>query len=296
MPKLQWPYSARCWALSLQGMPLGTTLAIWTSLSDQVKMVKLVGRGRFGKAQPKNVVVIGWWLDGDWQPIISHQWPSVPWYPWYPWWSWQKISIFDDFADLLGSKQRDQILGIHIWVLKRLHVHFFVALAGFNIGRESIGKKWQLQLHISFTSFMVASWTDGIPIISHLASSHKVSLTFEKIGSFPGFPRLSQAFFCTRKEPVGNWHFELAMKWLPAHSGPVESTMVDRRRRRATDGDQWPLEKDKVSRSSMWDGFFCLGKRAALIAQNWDSCWFTIRLENDLLNATIHHHRTDNKW
>lgn len=41
------------------------------------------------------------------------------------------------------------------------------------------------------------------------------------------------AFFCTRKEPVGNWHLELAMKWLP-------------------------LAKDKVSKSSMCDGFFCL--------------------------------------
>lgn len=26
---------------------------------------------------------------------------------------------------------------------------------------------------------------------------------------------LVQAFFCTRNEPVGNWHLELAIKWLP---------------------------------------------------------------------------------
>lgn len=32
---------------------------------------------------------------------------------------------------------------------------------------------------------------------------------------------------------------------------------------RLTDGPgrSGPLEKDKVSKSSMWDGFFCLGKR-----------------------------------
>jgi hypothetical protein len=41
----------------------------------------------------------------------------------------QKNHLFVHLGSSRFERQRDQILGIHIWVLERLHVHFFVTLA-----------------------------------------------------------------------------------------------------------------------------------------------------------------------
>lgn len=109
----------------------------------------------------------------------------------------QKNHHFVHLGSSRFERQRDQILGIHIWVLERLHVHFFVTLAD---------QQKKLQLHIFHGGLdrLSALYT----LLSHFyhTSSLHVTCFFQFVHRFPRFPKPS--FALGRNQlATGTWNW-----------------------------------------------------------------------------------------